>query len=168
MAVSFLFSHFIVTLLSGDWRLLQSLKLVIFKMFNMNWQLSMLKPFMACLLIFRGVPFAKAEEPGAASELMGDIHSGKGPINWVYKVFLFQGGAEVGSPIDSMTGLAWKDNTKLLVQVVAVDENSETLLAPPFQATNFENTGCSQYVCTGWLPMKTYPDLKAREEVKEI
>jgi hypothetical protein len=169
MAVSFLFSHVIIALLPGDWKLLQALKLVIFKMFNTNWRLkNMFKPFMACLLIFSGVPFAKAEDPGAASELVGDVRSGKGPIDWVYEAFIFQGGAEVDSPIDSMTGLAWKDNTKLLVQVVAVDENAETLLAPALEATNFESTGCSQYMCAGWLPMENYPDLKAREEVKAI
>jgi hypothetical protein len=89
----------------------------------------------------------------------------EGPGDWIYFDFIRDGAA---ASKDRSNALGWKDDSKLLVRVLANGDNATAILAPAFEATDFETVACSQYFCEGWLPMENYPTLKQRSEVKEI
>jgi hypothetical protein len=96
--------------------------------------------------------------------LDGILHI-EGPADWIYLDFISDG---IASSEDIPTALGWKDDSKLLVKVMANGNNAAADLAPALEATDFETVACSQYFCEGWLPMENYPALKARREVKDI
>ena len=66
------------------------------------------------------------------------------------------------------TRLVWKDNNKLLVEVVSTAADAESLLQLALEESNFEKTGCSKWSCSGYLPMEKYPDLISFGVVKFV
>ena len=78
-------------------------------------------------------------------------------------------GNVVSDPSRSSTPhLVWKDMEKLLVQVTASEEGAEAVLRPVFQEFGFESTGCSKYICSGYLPMHNFLAFEERNEVKTV
>jgi len=98
--------------------------------------------------------------------LAQDIKAFPYDLESIYNAYMFPAAGLKEDLLNyTQSGLVWKEDSKLLVEVIATDEGAESLLQPAFEASEFEKTACSKYRCSGYLPMKFYQDLVAFSQV---
>ena len=73
--------------------------------------------------------------------------------------------------LSEVLGLAWKtvgDKDLLLVEVTATGPGAETLLELTVEAYGFQITACSEYRCSGWVPIESVLAFADEPNVKAI